>query len=203
MKHQLEELHNFKEAGDRIVAMVGLFDSRVAVYENGKLLHTCKNEYSNSNTLLVNGRKAYFASSENELVELDLERFKERPILANVFLFSGIPGERSFVAVSWTGIVHASDGRTLNLEELFKQMKECDWRSVVSLGRFAVVAGSSEHSILDGSKLEKNHNYFLLINLADFTVVNQNLPLALEFNAKSIRWSNCLRGRADQHHAML
>ena len=179
--------HNFKEAGDRIVALDA---SKVVVYENGKLLHTSEKACYGRYTLTVHANKAYFVNQDGtppdylrNLIEVDLLTFEEKTIVPNVWSYDGLPGDRSFVAVSKAGIVSASEGRVLDLKLVFPKLnpKECRWTTLLSLGRFAVLAGYSDHDIVSGSILPKKHNFLLLIDLNKLTVVNQQQPLAMEW----------------------
>ena len=181
------ECNVLKEAGDRIVAVVGDYDdSRVAVYKKGDLLHACRTLCGNWHSLTVHNSKAYFASQEgtkpniqHNLIEFDLTTFEERQVLANVWTLSGVPGEQSFVAITQDGLVHASAGRVLDLSKVFEKMnaKECTWTTVLSLGRFALVAGWASHDISDGNQFEFKRNFFLLLKLSTLLVVKQIGPL--------------------------
>ena len=176
---------NFKEAGDRIVAVVG--DSRmvkVMVYESNVPPHTSTNRCGSHQSLSVHGSKVYFATDGDQLIELDLQTGEEKQLLKKVSALSGVPGEKSFVAISQEeAVVQASENRLLDLKGVFALMSvaECRWTAVLSLGRYAVVAGSSGQDIVNGSKLPKAHNLFLLISLVRLAVVNEKQPLAVEW----------------------
>ena len=71
----------------------------------------------------------------------------------------------------------------MHLKEVFENADVCTWGSAVRLGQMAVASGNSRFSIVDGKRLSKPRNFFLLINLTNLTVVNQNEPLGVEFFA--------------------
>ena len=178
---------NFKEAGDRIVAVV---DHKVEVYPNKKLLHTCAKQCGNKHSLVAEGNKAYFASKEgeksdpeNHLIELNLQTFEAKQLLPNIFALSGVPSSESLVAVSKKGLLHASRNRSLNLKLVFKEMDsdECIWTAVVSSDHLAVVAGHTAYHLLNGQRLHKKYNFFLLVNLANLSVGNSRNPYGVEW----------------------
>ena len=68
--------------------------------------------------------------------------------------------------------------------KVFPEQQACSWGAVLSIGHFAVVTGFSEYSILTGEKLPKEHNFFLLIDLTNLEVANNENPLAVEWTKK-------------------
>ena len=87
------------------------------------------------------------------------------------------------MAASKVGVVHASEQRSSDLRQVFAKMKpeECSWTAVLSLGRYAVLAGTTSHDISNGSKYPKEKNLFLLLKLASLAVLNQHEPLRTEW----------------------
>ena len=111
-----------------------------------------------------------------------MQTFEEKVLLLEkVDVVSGTPGEPDFVALSNHGLVQVLQDRMLDLDEVFGEMKNSIWNSVLSFEHFAVIAGASRFSIVDGSKLPKWCNFFLLVNLTNLTVVNKKRPLAVEW----------------------
>ena len=182
----MRECWRFEEVGKKIVAFVqnSNFEDKVVVYENKKLIHTCNNEFDNFASAFVEGSKVYFPSDEDELIEFDSETFEEKALMQNVAMMSKPPDQRGFLAVSRTGVLRTGEGKK-ELKEVFPRMNRCNWTAVISVGYFAVMAGTSKFSISDGSRLPMMCNYFLLVDPATLEVVNHAHPLSVEWSKES------------------
>ena len=175
--------YRFEEVAQKTVAFImdSFFDPKVVVYENNKLIHTCKYEFWDHDSVVVDGSKVYFAKRRQEIVELDAETLQDTVVVYGVGLISAAPHQRDFLGVAEDGILQTSESEK-NLNQLFARMKGSNWNAVISADSYAVLAGWSEFSMLDGTKLSKRSNYFLLVHLQTLEVVNQSNPLSLEWS---------------------
>ena len=211
MQFKEDSCYAFKEAGDRIVALVFRECFKVVVYEGGKLLYTSKEKCGGPASFVVENSKVYFANEvfkedetpENHLFELNLQTFEEKLLMPHVCAFSGTPGELNFVGISRSGLVQTMGGEFC-LNSVFEKIQGCSWNSILSLERFAVISGWSGSNILDGEILRKELNYFLLIDLINLTVVNRKQPLSVEWGGESNSVVSCSsEARLRHFHAML
>ena len=149
------------------------------MYRNGKPVRTLAKQSFSSNSVFVDGSKVWFASLHSELVEFDAETFAEKTSLKHVQLMTAPPDDPSFLAASQVGFLQTRHCQK-RLKEVFPRAdSHCHWTAAVAFGLSAVLAGYSHFCDLQGRKLEKQSNYFLLVSLPDLQVVNQETPVAL------------------------
>ena len=171
----------FEEIGKKIVAFVEDSNTnyKAVVYDNKKPVHTCNHLFSDSDSVSASGSKVYFPSREHELIELDAETFEEKVLMQEVKLMSATPDQHDFLTVSRDGLLRTIEDKQ-DLKMIFPRMKDCDWTAVIGVGSFAVIAGCSELCILEGTKLRRMCNYFLLVFRSTLEVVNQANPLSVK-----------------------
>ena len=169
----------FKELSqDRVVAY--LSSNRVGIFEEGESMHMSTKRFENQYSVFLEGNKAYFPSEDLELVELDLDTFEEKVLMQEVGSVSLVGGQTGFFGVSYDGLCQTMMAKR-DLTEFFPSIKGAYWTAVETAGKFGVVAVTSELNILDGSQLEKECNYFLLVDLISLEVVNRLKPLSVEW----------------------
>ena len=172
---------SFEVVGKRIMTV--RFGYKIAVYENGQLIKTCGHEWGNKHSVFVGNSKAYFPCKSYDLIEWNLETFQERLLMLDVTAISGLPSKPNFAAISKDGLLQTKQSKK-ELKEVFPKVKSFYWCAVISAGRFAVVAGHSEYTLPTGEKLATHHNFFLLVDLTNLEVMNQENPLALQWLGK-------------------
>ena len=202
---EIEWCLSFEEVGNRLIAWVvdKSFQGKVMVYENEKLLHTCKSELLSHSFGFLENSKVYFANQESELIEFNLETLEEKVLMKGVGLMNGPPGQEDFLAMSKLGALKTMMDKK-NLKEVFPRIKECYWTAMSSLGSYSVMAGGSKFSLSDGSKLPKKCNYFLLVKVPILEVINHACPLMIGWSReKGTPVIKLFRIRVHSFHAML
>ena len=171
---------NFFEVGHRTVFF--LVGNEIVVYENDRLVHTAKEHWETQNCTVFNS-KLYFLNRHRCAIEFDCESFETKQVLSDVKLMDGVPGHPDFLAVSWDNqLCAASPTLRRALKEFFPNMGDCYWNAVLSFRCFAVVAGYSWRDDLQGNRVPKASNFFLLVRFADLEVLNQENPLTLAWH---------------------
>ena len=153
----------------------------VHVFEKEERVHSSTHAFMNKYSTFADGKLVYFTNWNTETVELNVETLEEKIVQQGFEVLSGVPTASNFVSVTIHGTV-ATKSLQKDLKTVFPKMVECDWRAIISLDdHHAVVSGSSGNSLLEGSKLAQDQNYFLLVALKDLEVVNRAAPLALSW----------------------
>ena len=169
--------------------VVCLHPFELAIFENGKKLRTAKSECLNSNSIVVENSKAFFANRQYELIEWHLQTFEEQVLMRDVKLFSGSPDKQLFAAVSHYGLLQTMTA-SRNLEADFSKSVLFNWRAILTIGRYAVVAGDSKYDCFEGGYFGSIQNYFFLVNLRNLSNLNKKSHLRINWIGDGSQSSN-------------
>ena len=115
-----------KEVGQRTV--IFLSDGRIVVYENGQLIKTCSYKWDKESQhwFFFENSIMHFLSDECKLIKWNLQSFKEKVLMRDVYSMSGVLSDPHFVTISFDGLMQTGQVKK-QLKEDFPKMQQCAW----------------------------------------------------------------------------